>query len=60
MLVTIVSDASFCVDTGAAGYGIWIACDRGKLKLGGRFKKQDEEFKRSRGLCHCKRHSSCY
>lgn len=40
MLVTIVSDASFCTDTGAAGYGIWIACDRGKLKLGGRFKSR--------------------
>lgn len=38
MLVTIVSDASFCVDTGAAGYGIWIACDRVKLKHGGQFK----------------------
>lgn len=30
MRVTIIADASFCPDTHAAGYGFWIACDRGK------------------------------
>lgn len=28
---TLVVDASWCPDTGAAGYGYWIASDRGKL-----------------------------
>ena len=31
MNVTIIADASYCPDTGAAGYGWWIACQRGKL-----------------------------
>lgn len=31
MRVTIIADASHCPDTGAAGYGYWIACARGKL-----------------------------
>lgn len=30
MLVTIICDASFCPDTGVAGYGYWIASNRGK------------------------------
>lgn len=30
MLITIIADASFCPQTGAAGYGYWVACDRGK------------------------------
>jgi ribonuclease HI len=30
MLVTILTDASWCPDTGAAGYGYWIASGRGK------------------------------
>lgn len=29
MLVTILTDASWCPDTGAAGYGYWIASNRG-------------------------------
>lgn len=31
MLVTILADASFCPVTKVAGYGYWIACERGKL-----------------------------
>ena len=30
MWVTIIADASYCPDTGKAGYGFWIACQRGK------------------------------
>ena len=30
MLVTILTDASRCPDTGASGYGYWIASGRGK------------------------------
>lgn len=31
MWVTIIADASYCPETGKAGYGFWIACERGKL-----------------------------
>ncbi len=30
MRVTIIADASFCPKTGVAGYGFWIAGERGK------------------------------
>lgn len=30
MLVTLMADASFCPETGCAGYGYWIASQRGK------------------------------
>lgn len=30
MRVTIIADASFCPDTKVAGYGFWIASERGK------------------------------
>lgn len=35
MLVTIITDASHCNDTGAAGYGYWVVCDRGRESGGG-------------------------
>lgn len=38
MLVTIMTDASWCPDTHAGGYGFWIACERGKLPGGGPFR----------------------
>ena len=38
MIVTIVSDASFCPKSGAAGYGVWIASNRGKTRHGNQFK----------------------
>lgn len=38
MRVTIIADASFCPDTQAAGYGFWIACERGKKGGGGEMK----------------------
>jgi ribonuclease HI len=31
MWVTIIADASYCPDTGKAGYGFWIASQRGKM-----------------------------
>jgi len=31
MRITIIADASHCPDTGKAGYGFWIASQRGKL-----------------------------
>ncbi|WAX22399.1 RNaseH [Pseudomonas phage MiCath] len=38
MLVTIICDASWCPDTGAGGYGYWIASGRGKRGGGGRLR----------------------
>lgn len=38
MLITVMSDASFCPTTKAAGYGYWIACDRGKIAGSGAFR----------------------
>jgi len=35
MRVTIIADASFCPEHRVAGYGYWIACERGKLPGGG-------------------------
>lgn len=35
MRVTIIADASYCPDTKAAGYGYWIASERGKRGGGG-------------------------
>ncbi len=32
---TIIVDASFCHQTGAAGYGVWVACDRGSKPFKG-------------------------
>lgn len=37
MLVTIFADASWCPDTGAAGYGVWCKSDRGTFHKGGSF-----------------------
>ena len=31
MNVTVITDASFCPAYNVAGYGFWIACNRGKL-----------------------------
>lgn len=39
MRVTIIADASHCGETKVAGYGFWIASDRGKRNGGGAFKK---------------------
>lgn len=35
MLVTLMTDASHCPNTGAGGYGFWCATERGKLPGGG-------------------------
>lgn len=35
MLVTIITDASFCQQTRAGGYGVWVASARGKQEFGG-------------------------
>lgn len=35
MLITIISDASFCHRTKCGGYGIWVASKRGKKAFGG-------------------------
>ena len=40
MLVTIITDASFCSETKAAGYGFWVASERGKYVGGGEFDKR--------------------
>lgn len=34
MLITLMTDASHCVQTGAAGFGFWCASNRGKLAGG--------------------------
>lgn len=38
MRVTVMSDASFCPNTKAAGYGGWVVCDRGNNANGGAIK----------------------
>lgn len=38
MLVTLMTDASHCPDSGAAGFGFWCASDRGKLAGGSAFR----------------------
>lgn len=40
MLVTIITDASFCSETNAAGYGYWIVCERGRKSGGGPVKSR--------------------
>lgn len=40
MRVTIIADASYCSMTGAAGYGWWTACERGKRGGGGAVKEK--------------------
>jgi ribonuclease HI len=42
MRVTIISDASYCQDSRAAGYGFWIACERGKRGGGGAMRTEVE------------------
>jgi len=37
MNVTIIADASYCPETGAGGYGFWIACGRGRIGGNGEF-----------------------
>lgn len=40
MLITIITDASWCPDTGAAGWGAWIVCTRGRIITGNAFKQK--------------------
>lgn len=40
MRITIIADASHCTQTGAAGYGFWIASERGKRPGGGPVKEK--------------------
>lgn len=35
MRVTVIADASYCLDYRVAGYGYWIACERGRMPGGG-------------------------
>jgi ribonuclease HI len=38
MMVTVMSDASFCPQTKSAGWGVWIKSQRGFFEGGGNFK----------------------
>ena len=38
-LTTIMTDASFCPDTGASGWGIYVRNQKRLFKLGGNFKE---------------------
>ena len=38
MIVTIMSDASFCPKTKASGWGVWAKSERGSFSAGGNFK----------------------
>lgn len=40
MRVTVIADASHCSQTGAAGYGWWTACERGKRGGGGQVQRK--------------------
>jgi len=39
MIVTVMSDASLCPNTGAAGWGVWIKSNRGNFQGAGNYKK---------------------
>lgn len=39
MRATVITDASFCHKTKAAGWACWISADNGKTKKGGKFHK---------------------
>lgn len=39
MKATVITDASFCPETGAAGWAAWVAHDKGKIKRFGAFKR---------------------
>lgn len=40
MIVTVMSDASFCHHTKAAGWGVWVKSQRGLFEGGGNFKQE--------------------
>lgn len=42
MLVTVITDASYCSETGAAGYGYWVVSERGRASGGGKFSYKAE------------------
>lgn len=58
MRVTIITDASWCPTTKVAGYGFWVACERGRRRGGGTIKAlvpsslAAEMMAMVNGLCH--------
>lgn len=42
MRTTVITDASWCPDTRASGYGVWVSANHGKFKRSGSFKKKPE------------------
>lgn len=59
MLVTIISDASYCDKTKSAGYGYWIACARSKKGGGGAItvEVEDNNVAEMMGACNALWHA---
>lgn len=53
MRVTIISDASRCMQTGAAGYGFWVASARAKFAGGGSFRAPTSSVEVAESLAIC-------
>lgn len=53
MHVTIIADASRCLQTGASGYGFWIASPRSKFAGGGSFKLPTPSVEVAESLAIC-------
>ena len=53
MLVTIITDASYCAETKAAGYGYWVVCDRGRKAGGGVIKRRVQTSVHSEMMACC-------
>lgn len=53
MLVTVLSDASYCPKYKVAGYGFWIASSRGKLGGGGQIVEEVEDTNSAEMMAVC-------
>jgi ribonuclease HI len=53
MRVTIISDASRCMQTGAAGYGFWVASARARFAGGGPFRESTPSVEVAESLAIC-------
>lgn len=49
---TLLSDASWCPETGIAGFGYWIATSRGKLGGGGSFETSGSNLAEMKAVCN--------
>lgn len=53
MYVTIISDASYCDTSGCAGFGSWVACERGRKAYGSTIKRATNSgVAEAMGICN--------